>query len=215
MVWVVELEHVIAGKMVSRKKVMAIERPEQLQRLEDLGLKLEEGKTLLAALQQLLVAQQCERDQDTRTPCPACGQRRRIKDYRRRCFDTVFGRVAVRRARFACGHHACKAGTERALPGLRGRSTPEFDALRAKFSALLSYRVARRQLCELLPVSTGYGRDMCTCLMRHVHVLRLYPNIAPVALRRLKRNACVQQVLLQARAVCPATRARKPCTGLY
>lgn len=130
--------------MVSRKKVMAIEKPEKLERLEDLGLCLEEGKALLAKLQTLLVTQQVERDQATRTPCAECGQCRGIKDYRLRHFDTVFGRVVVRRARLMCGNQACRARTERALPELRGRSTPEFDALRAKFSALLPYRVARR-----------------------------------------------------------------------
>jgi hypothetical protein len=155
MVWVVKLEQVIGGKVVSRKKVMVIEKPEKLERLEDLGLCLEEGKALLAQLQTLLVSQQVERDQVTRTPCAECGHCRHIKDYRLRRFDTVFGRVTVRRARLMCKNQACRAGTERTLPELRGRSTPEFDALRAKFSALLPYRVARRQLCELLPVSTG------------------------------------------------------------
>lgn len=155
MVWIVKLEQVIGGKVVSRRKVMTIEKPEKLERLEDLGLCLEEGKALLAQLQTLLVTQQVERDQATRTPCAECGQCRHIKDYRLRRFDTVFGRVVVRRARLMCGSQACRAGTERALPELRGRSTPEFDVLRAKFSALLPYRVARRQLCELLPVSTG------------------------------------------------------------
>ena len=88
MVWVVKLEQVIAGKVVSRKKVIALERPEKLQSLGDLGLRLEEGKAVVAAIQKLLVTQQCERHDETRTHCAECGKRRRIKDYRLRPFDT-------------------------------------------------------------------------------------------------------------------------------
>ena len=144
MVWVVKLAHVIEGKGISRRKVRTLKRPEKLQSLEDLGLRLDDGKERLAALQKLLVAQQVEQDHDTRPPCPGCGKHRCSKDYRMRHFDTVFGQVVIRRARFVCGQNDCNAGTERALPGLRGRATPEFDALRAKFSARLPYRVARR-----------------------------------------------------------------------
>jgi hypothetical protein len=37
MVWVVKLEQVLVGKVVSRRKIMVLERPERLQSLEDLG----------------------------------------------------------------------------------------------------------------------------------------------------------------------------------
>ncbi len=50
MVWVVKLEEVIEGEVVSRRKVMALDRPEHLESLEDLGLRLEDGKALLAGI---------------------------------------------------------------------------------------------------------------------------------------------------------------------
>ncbi len=155
MVWVVKLEEVIEGEVVSCRKVMALDRPEHLESLEDLGLRLEDGKAFLAELQALVVARQFERDQERRAACAGCGSRQRIKDYRLRHFDTVFGRVSVRRPRFECvrcNHQGC---TKRTAAGLCGRSTPEFDALRAKLAAHLPYRVARDLLCEMLPVSGG------------------------------------------------------------
>ena len=44
MVWVIKLEKVVEGKVISCRKVMTLERPENIQSLEDLGLRLEDGK---------------------------------------------------------------------------------------------------------------------------------------------------------------------------
>ena len=83
--------------------------------------------------------------------CPTCGTAARLKDYRRRRIDTVFGRVTVRvpRTTGRCAHEYA----DRPLPP--GRSTPEYDLLRAKLASEMSYRKARAFLGMTLPVSTG------------------------------------------------------------
>ena len=43
---------------------MTLERPNNIQSLEDLGLRLEDSKTLLAEIQSMLVDQQFEQDQE-------------------------------------------------------------------------------------------------------------------------------------------------------
>lgn len=93
MVWVVKLEEVIEGKVVSRRKVTALNRPEHINDLDDLGLRLEDGKALLAELQALVVERQFEHDQGKRSTCTHCGTRQRLKDYRPRKFDTVLESV--------------------------------------------------------------------------------------------------------------------------
>ncbi|MGI9336652.1 MAG: hypothetical protein ACR2RL_26165, partial [Gammaproteobacteria bacterium] len=145
------LEEVVEGEVISRRAVMTRNRPETIRRLEDLGLDLEDGKALLADLQAAVVEGQFERDNSARATCLGCGAKRRLKGYRRRTFDTVYGRVTARRARYQCTHCQHQSEAER----LTGRSTPELNSLRAKWAAHLPYRVARDMLREVLPVSGG------------------------------------------------------------
>src|SRR5580700_9033659 len=62
---------------------------------EDVGLQLADAKPILGRLQEIVVSEQLQRYCETVRPCPRCHLRRRLKDYRRRRFDTVFGRLAV------------------------------------------------------------------------------------------------------------------------
>ncbi len=155
--WVVKLEEVIDGKVVNQSKVTTLDRHRHLESLDDLGLRLAEAKTLLAHIQTEIVTRQIERDAEQRSRCPNCGKHRRLKDYRPRKFDTLFGRIEVSVPRFDepdCGcDGACIQNV--AHSALRGRSTPEYDAIRAKLAAQLPYRVAAKLLAELMPVSGG------------------------------------------------------------
>lgn len=47
MSWVVNLEEVVEGEVISRRAVMTLNRLQIIKRLEDLGLRLEDGKALL------------------------------------------------------------------------------------------------------------------------------------------------------------------------
>jgi hypothetical protein len=78
-----------------------------------------------------------------------CGKHQTIKDYRPRTVDTLFGRITARCPRFTCSQ--CGLAS---LPKL-GRSTTEFDEVRAKLAAHLPFRVASNVLTTLLPADSG------------------------------------------------------------
>lgn len=155
MVWVVKLEEIRDGKVVRRKQVMKISRPENVTNVDDIGLCLEDGKTLLATLQQMIASWQFEHNYHERKHCPACSCRRTIKDYRLRHFDTVYGRVSVKIPRFKHHDNRCKDCLESATLSIPERSTSEFNALRAKLAAHLSFRCVSELLSQILPVTAG------------------------------------------------------------
>src|SRR3954467_4203024 len=96
---------------------------------------------------------QCRDHAAQRPACRACGAACRVKDYRPRRIATLFGMVTVRLPRFRCARcRGDQAGIE--WPP-QCRSTPEFDQIRAQFSAFLPYRVAAGVLQQLLPLDAG------------------------------------------------------------
>src|SRR3954468_22914834 len=133
--------------------VLEIDRPGNLDDLADLGLRLPDGKQLLSQVQQAVVAAQCRDHAAQRPACRACGAACRVKDYRPRRIASLFGMVTVRLPRFRCaGCRGDQAGIE--WPP-QCHSTPEFDQVRAQFSAFLPYRVAAGVLQQLLPLEAG------------------------------------------------------------
>lgn len=148
-VWIVKLERVVDGRTVCGQEVATFDIPARLEHLRDFGLTLDDGKAILAAVQQTVVGEQIAADTQARRTCDGCGSRRHVKDHRQRTIDTVFGRTKVRPPRLVC--RRCQ--TTNSLP--RGRSTPEFDELRAMLSAQLPYRPARDLLKKLLPTTDG------------------------------------------------------------
>jgi len=65
----------------------------------EIGFSVEDGKTIMAHLQQVVVNQQCEAYVLTSRFCMDCERFRRIKDYGKRKIRTVFGCVEVRNPR--------------------------------------------------------------------------------------------------------------------
>ena len=62
----------------------------------EIGFSVEDGKAIMAHLQQVIVKQQCEAYVLTSRFCVDCERFRRIKDYSKRKIRTVFGCVEVR-----------------------------------------------------------------------------------------------------------------------
>lgn len=113
-----------------------------------LGLTTVTAKTVLAALQTEIVALQeaalTQAAQRSRLP---------IKDHRRRVLQTPFGIVTLRVPRLrGRGDDAKLVGWPR-----HARSTPEFDSLRARLAAWMSYPAAMALLDELYPAASGVG----------------------------------------------------------
>ena len=153
MVWIVRLVSVGAEGEEHGTDIMRIARPDDLADLASLGLTLAEGKRLLAGVQREVVAAQARAHAVRRPACRGCGGVCRVKDYRQHAVATPFGQVAVRLPRFRCaGCGATETGV--AWPP-HARSTPELDRLRARLSALMTYRTAAEVLAQLLPVDAG------------------------------------------------------------
>ena len=153
MAWVVKLVSIGAEGEEHSTDVMRIARPDDLVDLAGLGLTLAEGKRLLAGVQREIVAAQARLHAVPRPECRGCGTACRVKDYRQHAIATLFGQVAVRLPRFRCaGCGAAEAGV--GWPP-HVRSTPELDRLRARLSALMTYRTAAEVLAQLFPVDAG------------------------------------------------------------
>ncbi len=78
---------------------------------------------------------------------------RSIKDYRRRVLQTPFGAVTISVPRL-CGRGA---GAAVVSWPRNARATPEFDAIRARLAAWMSYPAAMALLSELYPAVDGVG----------------------------------------------------------
>src|SRR3712207_6384649 len=115
-----------------------------------LGLGLEEGKAILAAVQRHLIAAQVEEHCRSRRRCDRCGAQRPLKDLRPRRLTSLFGVVEVRAPRFGpcrCGV-ACRWPTTPAAEVMPDRCTPEHERAGAAKGPALPYRRALALLRE-------------------------------------------------------------------
>lgn len=138
---------------------------------EGLGLLLEDAKTILAQLQNVILFDQIEEVSEASRTCPDCDRVRAIHDYRPRVLDTLFGRFMVNAPRIRCC--ACNAKSDVVLGGplsplahlFPDRSTPELRRLQAELGARHSFREAARILETFLPcakqVNTSVRNRLC------------------------------------------------------
>ena len=143
MAWIVRLVQIGAEGEGQATDVIAIDRPDDLGDIVDLGLTLAEAKLLLAGLQQAIVTAQA-RDHAVRRPaCRRCGGVCRVKDDRDHAVATLFGRVTVRLPRFRCA--ACSGIDGDVVWPSHCRSTAELDRPEAHLCALRP--TGRRPTC--------------------------------------------------------------------
>lgn len=104
---------------------------------EATGLSLEDGKSILARMQIVIVQDQLEEVAGTCRKCPGCYQVRRIHGYRTRKLDTMFGRLDVRAPRIKLWAGQADAAGGIGIPlsplscFLPRSTTPEFQRLQA------------------------------------------------------------------------------------
>ena len=116
--------------------------------IDDIGVDQTTAKEVLAKLQAAFVALQevalkgAARKRVTEEADVA------LKDYRARKVQTLFGTVSLRVPRLTVGSRV-----ESCLPA--ARSTGEFDAVRDRMSAWMSYRCAMALLSDMYPVDGG------------------------------------------------------------
>jgi hypothetical protein len=127
-----------------------------LRTATDLGLKLSDTKPILTRLQNIVAATQVKSYCESVRKCTSCREPRRIKDYRERKLDSVFGTVSLRVPRFercqVCNRQVALSPLSELLPT---RALPELGHLQAELAAELPYARAAAILRKLLPPTGG------------------------------------------------------------
>ncbi|MBB3149836.1 hypothetical protein FHS21_006293 [Phyllobacterium trifolii] len=106
----------------------------------DIGLSIDDGKKIMAALQSAVVNHEAETYSLFRRVCPDCQTFRRVKDYTMRRIRTVFGIVEVRNPRWMLCRD-CHPGMIVAFAPLNeicpDRATPEMMELTARLGSMM------------------------------------------------------------------------------
>jgi hypothetical protein len=105
-----------------------------------LGLTLAEGKAILKALQEIIIAQQLRAFLKMQQLCPHCGTPQRSKGYHPMKLRTLFGTIPVKSPRLrqgSCHPHATETYSPLAAL-LPEHMTPELLSLETKWAALAS-----------------------------------------------------------------------------
>src|SRR5271165_3255600 len=121
----------------------------------EVGLSVEDGKKIMAALQTAIVSQEADTYTLFRRICPDCGVLRPVKDYTTRRIRTVFGTVEVRNPRWMLCRD-CHPGLAFAFAPLceicPDRATPELLELTARLGSMMPYRQAASVMANFLPI---------------------------------------------------------------
>jgi hypothetical protein len=145
-IWV---EARLAGRVLERQLVAQVEREASGIGPEEIGLTLEEGKTVLSQVQAGVIHRQVEVLQAAHRNCLQCGRKQRIKDRRTRCLRTIFGVVRVSCRRYL--RCLCQGGKRVTVWPLNGRqasgTTPELQYLYADWAARCLI-VEQRRYCK-------------------------------------------------------------------
>ncbi len=125
---------------------------------ENLGLLLDDAKTLLKRLQEAIVHDQVGEAVEARRKCNDCGKRRAIHDDRGRILDTLYGRIRVKSPRVRCcscqSAGIARPGPQSLFAGLLlDRATPELRCLQTELGSRHSFREAARLFEMFLPCS--------------------------------------------------------------
>jgi hypothetical protein len=121
-------------------------------KMETLGLTLAEGKTILSAVQRVVVEAQTAQCMAAHRQCSDCGQPRTSKGHHDLPLRTVFGKVTVASPRLL--HCDCQPHDTRSFSPLAQvlpeRTTPELLFLETKWASLMSYGLTAQLFEEVL-----------------------------------------------------------------
>jgi hypothetical protein len=139
--------------VVTETELACIERDEDVG-LADLGLRLDEAKRLLAALQAEMVPAQMATLGECPRACETCGRRLAAKGHCRATFRSLFGEVPVRvRRLFVCPCRGEDGAKSVAALDFGGDAVaPELAYVTARYAALAPFGKVAALLSELLPL---------------------------------------------------------------
>src|SRR5689334_1219148 len=137
-------------------------------RLETVGLCLEDSKDLLGRLQRAVVEAQAAAYVDRHRRCSACGRRLRGKGQYPIVFRTAFGHVPLASPRFyRCRCYPADTGTFSPLAELFTEHTaPELLYLESRWASLISFGLTTALLKDVLPVA---GTTNPETVRQHLH----------------------------------------------
>ena len=220
LVWRVKLVAELEPGVTTETELARIERGEAAGPAE-LGLRLEEGKRLTAALQAEIVSAQVTAAGERRRWCAACGQPLAGKGHYRATFRSLFGAVPVRvRRLLAC---PCRGPGERksfaTLDLGGGAVAPELAYVTARYAALAPFGKVAALLSELLPIGGAANAGTVRNRTRRVGQAVVRPFLAETA-RRPAAGAAGPVVVAMERAEgasgaaggSPSTRAKRSST---
>jgi len=168
MQWTVRLETMTSAGKVKTTELVTFSRPAVVSTFAEIGLMLDETKTLLAKLQASMLCDQVAEYAAHHRACAACGMLQPLKDRRTRRLQTLFGTVEVEAPRFRacrCRQPAPMAEAATFSPVcalLTARCTPELERVQAELGARTSFRDGVRILEALLPVSPANHESLRT-----------------------------------------------------
>ena len=124
---------------------------------ETLGFTLEEGKQILARLQQHMVQQQAQQYVDQQRSCPECGRIRGRKGKHALVWRSLFGKLRLESPRYyTCPCESRKQQSFSPLVKLLAeRNAPELLYLESKWASLMSYGLTTDLLADVLPMKTS------------------------------------------------------------
>jgi hypothetical protein len=140
--------------------VQTIER--KCDRVEDVGLRLEEAKAIMMGLQEHLARQQLAKHLQSHRPCPCCHRPRNIKGYHSLRFRSAFGDLRLRSPRWlrcSCEDPSTPASYSALNALLTTHTAPELEFLQAKWAAHLSFAAVADLLHDVLPTDAGLHGD--------------------------------------------------------
>ena len=147
------------GQRVEQRLVSVV-RDQQVV-LEHPGLTLAEGKRLLQAVQQRMVAVQVKRHGAVYRRCGHCKRKLATKGYQRRWFRSAFGKVPIRVRRLTTCR--CQGEPRRTFSSLQsgqhGLIAPEWLFLQAKLASLIPFARVATLLADVLPGNEGLNAE--------------------------------------------------------
>jgi hypothetical protein len=153
LIWRVKLVAEMGNGPAMEVEVARIERDPHA-RPETLGLTLEEGKRIAAAVQREVAQAQASVMGENSRYCGHCQSMLPSKGYRNMTFRSLYGDVRLRLRRFVgcqCPD-GCEGPKTLSALALEGGISPELAYVTAKFAALAPFARAAGMLAELLPV---------------------------------------------------------------
>ena len=155
----VEVICVNADGSEQSREVLTVEARQRA--METLGLSLSEGKALLTAVQEIVVAQQVYEDLEQRRICPHCRRHYTSKDSGSTPVSTVFGRVGGPNPRWnRCPCQTDGPQTFRPLRAwLDGQTSPEMLYLETKWASLIPFARVADLIKEVLPLGDSVNQE--------------------------------------------------------